>query len=324
LTPGRAYNILAPISIHGASNLIRRLGRGRPSHIVNVHHLELFYYVARHGGISAAARRIPYGIQQPAISAQILQLEDSLGTTLFHRRPFKLTNSGQTLYTFIEPFFSGLSEIGRKLRGGIESRLRIATPETVQREYLPAVLKATRKRFPALSFTLSAGRLERIEKKLLDQEIDLGLASLIGKRPEGIRQRELVPLPMALVVPERCGYTAAENIWKRDRIDMPLITLPAEEPICRFFQQELRRRKVDWYSSLELSSLELVGRYVAEGFGAGLTLDVPAARLPGIRVLPLPGFPAVPFGAMWTGNLSPVAHAFIEEAEGLARKMAGM
>ena len=64
---------------------------------MNVHHLELFYYVARHGGVSAAARAMPYGIQQPAISAQILQLEDSLGTTLFHRRPFRLTGTGEAL-----------------------------------------------------------------------------------------------------------------------------------------------------------------------------------------------------------------------------------
>ena len=81
---------------------------------------------------------------------------------------------------------------------------------------------------------------------------------------------------------------------------------------------------MDWYASLELISLELVGRYVAEGYGAGLICDVPAARLPGTRVLSLPGFPAIPFGAMWTGNLSPVAEFFVEEAEVLARKMAGL
>lgn len=291
---------------------------------MNVHHLELFYYVARHGGISAAARRIPYGIQQPAISAQILQLEDTLGTTLFHRRPFQLTQAGETLYTFIEPFFSGLPEVAKKLRGGVEHRLRIAAPETVQREYLPVLLKATRKRFPALTFTLTAGRLEVIEKRLLAQEVDLGLVSLIGKRPEGIRQRELVLLPMGILVPERSGFTAADNIWTRDRIDLPLISLPVEEPVCRLFQQELRRRKVDWYPSLELSSVELVGRYVAEGYGAGLVFDVPAARLPGTRVLPLPGFPSVPFGAIWTGNPTPVATAFIDEAEAVARRIAGL
>ena len=50
---------------------------------MNVHHLELFYYVARHGGIMPAVRNIPYGIQQPAVSSQIAQLEEFLGVTLF-------------------------------------------------------------------------------------------------------------------------------------------------------------------------------------------------------------------------------------------------
>jgi hypothetical protein len=45
---------------------------------MNIHHLELFYFVAKHGGIAAAVRNIPYGIQQPAVSGQIAKLEESL------------------------------------------------------------------------------------------------------------------------------------------------------------------------------------------------------------------------------------------------------
>src|SRR5438094_6303462 len=71
--------------------------------IMNIHHLELFYYVARHGGISEAVRNIPYGIQQPAVSAQIIQLEESLGVTLFRRRPFSLTGPGDKLFRVIQP-----------------------------------------------------------------------------------------------------------------------------------------------------------------------------------------------------------------------------
>src|SRR3989442_11808066 len=121
---------------------------------MNIHHLELFYYVAKHGGVSAAARRIPYGIQQPAISAQIIQLEDNLGTTLFNRRPFKLTKPGEELFRFIEPFFGGVDEVEKRLRGGGEVNIRIGAAETIQREYLPRPLKAMRKRFPKMNFTL--------------------------------------------------------------------------------------------------------------------------------------------------------------------------
>ncbi len=72
---------------------------------MNIHHLELFYYVAKHGGIMPAVRNIPYGIQQPAVSAQVAQLEEFLGVTLFQRRPFALTPAGEKLYGFIQPFF---------------------------------------------------------------------------------------------------------------------------------------------------------------------------------------------------------------------------
>src|SRR5450759_2152394 len=84
--------------------------------LMNVHHLELFYYVAKHEGISEAVRNIPYGIQQPAVSGQILQLEEFLGVTLFHRRPFQLTPAGQELYAFVEPFFGQLERVTTKLQ----------------------------------------------------------------------------------------------------------------------------------------------------------------------------------------------------------------
>ena len=54
---------------------------------MNVHHLELFYYVAKHGGISEAVRNMPYGIQQPAVAGKSCNWRNFwLG--LFQRRPF--------------------------------------------------------------------------------------------------------------------------------------------------------------------------------------------------------------------------------------------
>ena len=83
---------------------------------MNIHHLELFYYVARHGGISRAVRNMPYGIQQPAVSSQILLLEEDLGAKLFERQPFKLTHEGEELYAFVRPFFDNLFPMAERLR----------------------------------------------------------------------------------------------------------------------------------------------------------------------------------------------------------------
>lgn len=283
---------------------------------MNVHHLELFFYVAKHRGVSAAARHMPYGIQQPAISAQVLQLEDSLGVTLFHRRPFKLTREGEDLFRHVAPFFSGLSEIGDRLRGGTEKRLRIAAPEIVQRDYLSALMVRMRKKVPGFQFTLTPGRVDEIEAKLLQQEIDIGFATLNTKRSEDLRARLLLNLPLVLVVAKNSRYQKAEDIIGRDRIDVPLITLPTGDPMCRLFQEGLRKRKIDWFPSHEVSSLDIISRYVAEGFGVGLSLSTPRQiSSDQVRQLTLNGFPAVEFGAMWLGRLSPTAEILLEEAK---------
>jgi len=289
---------------------------------MNIHHLELFYYVARHGGVSAAARRIPYGIQQPAISAQVIQLEDDLGAQLFHRRPFQLTKAGEELFRFIEPFFGGLEDMGRQLRGGAEVRLRIGAPETIQREYLPQLLQTMRTRQPGIAFSLFSGRLSQIEGKLLTQEIDIGIAPLEGKRPDGIQQRILLRLSMVLLVPKGSKLRSVETLWKRDRLQEPLISLPPDEPTCRSFQQELQKRKVEWYPGLELNSQELIARYVAEGFGIGLVLLPPGTPPPpGTKALELPGFPMISYGALWLGRLSPLQSMVLDEMENIARTM---
>src|SRR6478609_1979025 len=133
---------------------------------MNVHHLELFYYVARHGGIMPAVRNIPYGIQQPAVSSQIAQLEEYLGTTLFHRRPFSLTSAGDKLYRFIEPFFSGLDKLGAELQGGTNHTLRIGSSDVVLRDHLPEMLQVVRKAFPQLRVSLCEGYQPELEGML--------------------------------------------------------------------------------------------------------------------------------------------------------------
>src|SRR5436309_2633933 len=98
---------------------------------MNVHHLELFYYVAKHGGITEAVRNIPYGIQQPAVSGQVAQLEEYLGLVLFQRRPFALTAAGEKLYKFIAPFFSNIDAVAAELQGGQAHQIRIGASTTV-------------------------------------------------------------------------------------------------------------------------------------------------------------------------------------------------
>ncbi len=290
---------------------------------MNIHHLELFYYVARHGGISEAVRNIPYGIQQPAVSGQILQLEDFLGVTLFQRRPFALSPAGEKLYRYIEPFFTNLNALTTELQGGTVHQIRIGASEVVLRDHLPDFARNVRKKYPDLKIALREGYHAQLESWLVNQEIDLAVTVAGTKSARGIHSIVLAELPLILLVEKSSPYTSAEQLWKQDRIADPLICLPAAEPVCKYFQHGLHARGVDWFPSFEASSLALITTYVGSGFGIGLAVALPRTKLPAnVRVLPLPGFAPVVIGALWIGKPTPVSKIFLEEIQAHAKQLA--
>lgn len=281
---------------------------------MNIHHLELFFYVAKFGGISEAVRRMPYGIQQPAVSGQILQLEDDLGVKLFNRRPFNLTPAGEKLNAFIKPFFENLSSMADELRSGEAQRIRIGAPENVFRDHLPAVFALMRQKFPGLKLSLRSGYQPQMESWLEQQLIDLAITVLETSPPAGLNSLMLTKLPLVLLVHKRSGLTNAELLWKQDKIEEPLISLPPTETSSRHFQEGLARLGVDWVPSIEASSLEMIVTYVVNGCGIGLTVDVPGMPLHAkLRRIPLSGFKPVEVGLLWQKEPTPLVQAFLDE-----------
>jgi DNA-binding transcriptional LysR family regulator len=291
---------------------------------MNIHHLELFYYVARHGGISEAVRNIPYGIQQPAVSGQVAQLEEYLGVTLFQRRPFLLTPPGEKLYKFIQPFFANLDQVAGELQGGQPHQIRVGASTIVLRDHLPEFFRTIRAKYPQLKIALHEGSQAELEGMLQREELDLAVTLIEKKSAPGIRSVALLELSLALLVESDSSITSAELLWRQDRIAHPLISMPQAEMICKHFQQGLRRLGVDWFAGIEVSSIDLVETYVAGGFGIGLSVLVPKSKLnPGIRALVLPKseFPPVIVGALWRGKPSPLLQAFLDELRLRAKRL---
>lgn len=290
---------------------------------MNVHHLELFYYVARHGGISAAVRKIPYGIQQPAVSGQMGKLEQDAGVKLFERSPFRLTPAGARLFAHVQPFFEGLDEVAGELRRAAQPELRIGGAEVVLRDHLPAVVQGLRADFPKLRFSLrTTGFQAEVEAWLRAGLIDVAYTPLPARVPAGLQMTRFTTLPMVLQVHRKSEIKSADELWARKRITEPLICLPENSEIVRGFFRVLKRRGVSWPQLVETTSLDLVTRYVANGDGIGLNLLVnPKAKSREVRVLPLPGFAPVTMGALWRGEATALQTAAIEGGRTYAQKV---
>lgn len=290
---------------------------------MNLHHLELFYYVAKQGGIMEAVRNIPYGVQQPAVSGQLGQLEHDLGQRLFIRRPFALTPGGMELYQFLRPFFDQLPGMEEKLRGNVSERLRFAGPTLVLRHHLPSLLSDIRRKFPHLRLELREASQSQVEKALQDQEIDLGITLLEGSIGAGIESAVLMQLNLVLLVPTDRPEKTAEEVLAGDLFQETLIGFPETEPVCRRFREHLLRKGLDWPTGIELGSLDLIETYVQQRLGIGLSVKIPGETLrPQIRELPLKEIPGVKVGILWRSPLSPVAETLLSQVKERARQLA--
>lgn len=270
-----------------------------------------------------AVRNIPYGIQQPAVSAQVAQLEESLGVVLFNRRPFALTAPGEKLFQFIEPFFSKLDVVASELQGGKARYVRIGASTVVLRDHMPEFFRKLRGNFPDLRISLREGHQGELERLLQADELDLAVTLIERKPNPGIRSLPLLELPLVLLVEKSSPINSVEQLWDQDRIAERLICLPQSETICRNFQQGLNRLKVDWFPAIEVSSIHLIETYVASGFGIGLSVQIPKAAVPaGLRLVSLPGFTPVQVGALWRGKASKLIEALLDQFRSRAKFLA--
>ena len=216
---------------------------------MNIHHLELFYHVVVHQGVSHAARVLDK--EQPTLSRQINELEDSLRTRLYHRRPFGLTEKGETLFRAIEPFFRDLPKLEAKVRGG--DTIQIGASTIILADHLPAVEKKVRGQFPNLRLVLRESNQPRLLQGLERGEIDLAITLLPAQLPQKTFAQPLLQIPLVLLVPKASPLRSAAQLWKQVEIRENLICLMQDELICHEFQETLKQEEVDWRPPWECS-----------------------------------------------------------------------
>lgn len=280
---------------------------------VRPHQLELFYYVARHGGISAATRHIPYGLGQPAVSGQMSDLERRLGQRLFERRPFRLVEPGRKLFAHVEPFFSGLDLLWRELQATPTQCVRIGIDEVLGPEFPAAVFAGIPSLPDGTISELRTGPPDKLLAWLHERRVHLAFM-VASRRPTGVRAELLGRAEPYLLVGCKLGIRSAGHFWRQTRIAEPLIWPVEAGAVHHSFAHGLRTLRVDWPIHFRVDSTAAMRELVAGGYGVGVGLAPWAGRPPGIRALPLAGFTAASVLALWRPPLQPGAEAFLSAA----------
>ncbi len=146
---------------------------------LNYHHLRYFWAVAREGNLRRAAEKL--GVSPPSVSAQIRELEESLGEKLFRRsgRANVLTDAGQVALRYADEIFS----LGQELAGAVKQRpsakaLRLhvgvadSFPKLVTQQILAPVFAMAQ----AVHVICREGKVEDLLAQLVTHRLDVVLA----------------------------------------------------------------------------------------------------------------------------------------------------
>ena len=185
-----------------------------------------------------------------------------------------------------------------------------------------------RKAEPNLRLTLREVEPADIHGMLANQQVDIAVSLLHGRLADGLQSKELIKLPLVLLVPtkwkvKRIADLLADDPYGKGKVaKYPLVGLPPHEVLSKILQEALDERSVQWIPSVEVDSLEVVKEYAARGFGAGIGVSIPGvSQGPGLRELPLTGFPPLVVGALYQGALKPLAQDFLKAAMSRAKEL---
>ncbi|MEP6715560.1 MAG: LysR family transcriptional regulator [Terriglobia bacterium] len=241
---------------------------------------------------------------QPAISAQIRQLEHELKAELFERfgSRISLTTAGKLFAQYAEQMLdlrrqaqNALNELETSPRG----ELVIAANEATCIYVLPSVFAEYKTQFPGVQLQVNRSYGSRVVEAVMENVADFGLTQL----PVAEKRVQIVDIyrdELHCVIPAGHPLASSERIACEDLIPYPLL-LPQSGMTRSRLNAWFEKVEDEVQISMELDSSETMKRFVEAGLGvsflaasncrkevaAGVLKSVPLAPEPMTRKLGL-------------------------------------
>lgn len=204
--------------------------------------LQAFLELARLHSFSKAADRVH--LSPSGMSMLIKELEEQLGARLFDRttRSVTPTEAARRLEPVAERVLAELQAVQAAIGGGeaaAQSRLRIAATPLISASVLPEVIKAFGLKHPQVQLELADVDVSVVRQQVLEEQADIGLGFFV-KPAVGLLRQPLCKFRLMRIGPpdERGGGLGESQGWS-SLADVPLISLPADNPIQAVIEKEL-------------------------------------------------------------------------------------
>jgi len=276
--------------------------------------------VAEHLSFKRAAEALQIG--QPALSAQIRSLENSIGVQLVARttRDVKLTAEGERFVARMRRLHAEMEAAVAAVRSGHEltdGRISFACIPSMAAHLLPRVIARFKTHYPGMTVDMFDVAAPAIERHIIDREVDFG----IGGAP---RQRDELDFtlvtrdPFVLVCHKSHELAGQTRVSLAQALEYPQVAMGRSSNIRAALDAHLATLGLNYQPAYGLAQFTTVGALVEANLGVAL-LPLAAVslirRMPDVRIIPFddPGF-ARPVGLLTrrSESLSPAGEAFFQ------------
>lgn len=239
---------------------------------MDLHQLKTFVAVAREGSITRAAEVVH--LSQPAVSAHVKEIEETLGLLLFERtsRGMGLTADGRRLLARAEQTLAAhqaLMEEAARGKGALAGRLRLGVGSTSSHEALGRLLTTMSERFPQVEVTLRHARSAEILAGLRSDAFDAGLYNEGGEADPDLAIIELARFKVLLAAARGQVDPSKPLDWQA-LAGAAWIYPPAAACCGRAAEAFFQAHRIRPARVIGVDTQEMIRTLVASGLGIGL------------------------------------------------------
>ena len=254
---------------------------------MNIRQLRAFAMIVDAGGFAKAAARLH--VSQPALSRQILTLEDELAVPIFDRQGHRvhLTSQGEELLRHCRRVLievDALRERARAVRKGQSGVLRVgATPQVIE-VLLGEFMQGFRERHPTIEIHLFEQGGARLPASLERGDVHLAILPAADDR---FRGKLLYPMYILAVLPRGHRLARKRLIEVTELDDEPLLMLDSSFASHGWFKAACSLAHVSPRVLLESASPQTAIALTQSGHGISIVPSPIRIASPGVRAVPV-------------------------------------